>query len=412
MSGKKVKVEHSTDNEHIMDEHPDPDSGGDKPAPAPQPDPGSGGDKPAPATDGDINLPDAEADLLDADPELLQNDSAGLGLFPNAPCVTVGKKCKRESTVYLNRYGPRRFGWFVWSAEPQGEVDVKKLQDVGDKLERVLDYPRKKSQARVTSGYVKGIINMVWDCPGLEGDPLKAAELLNPALVKRADELPTLKARKEWAAKQSEKKLNPRLPTYPPTHVEVTYNQDMQSFIRDVDEPITKRWELGSQYRALYRSTGLEMEYRVYNSAKSQATRFLEWYKTANPEAYENGRYVASRSVSRDPTVQPLGDGFTSREGSAGAPASTIEGTTSKEGSPVAGGAAGTAGGTASKESSPAATVSKPTESKKPTKEAVEMAAKVAYGLKIKKSVNEFDEVDELACAMYTKMQLEEYGIS
>ncbi|KAH0835291.1 hypothetical protein AYO21_01516 [Fonsecaea monophora] len=179
------------------------------------------------ASDPPPNKNSAEPVDDDAEPQLLQDDSGGLELFPGAPCVTVAMRCKRQndsSPMYLNRYGPRRCCWFVRITDLKGSVDVEKLQDVAYNYERVLDYPRRKGEPRIGASSVQGIITIVWDCQGFEDDPLQAAELLNPKKVKQADTLSTPKTRQDWLKLPGHK-----LERYRATHVEVKFNQTMEN---------------------------------------------------------------------------------------------------------------------------------------------------------------------------------------
>lgn len=363
---------------------------------------------------------EADVDMLDSDaePELLQVDSAGLGLFPNAPGITVAKRCKGDkdsSPMYLNRYGPRQYGWFVWSTEAQGTVDVDKLQDVADKYARVLDYPRRRSAARVGASDVSGIINMVWDCPGLEDDPLKAAELLNPNEVKNAGKLSTTKSRQEWLKQPGNK-----LQRYPPTYVEVKYSQDMKSHLPGHEASLTTRWELGSQYKALYRRSGqIETEMKVYKSALSQAHRFLNWYKTQSPENFKDGVYVGSKS--REPTLQPFDDKSPTQSverdadrdtpsppNNSSLPRGTQTLTTAAQAqrsdSPTNTGTQVTPPAGQAKTSAAAAA--------KPKREMVENAARKAYNMNIGKTEETLDDEDKLTRDMYVGLQLQRYGFT
>lgn len=127
---------------------------------------------------------------------LQQQEPGTSELFPDAPCVIVAKRCKKgddhPSPLYLKRYGPRASGWFVLSPElchsKDSILDVKSLQNVSKKYRRVLDYPRFQGAARMRASNVEGLYDIVWECLGLEHDPLKAAELLNPSRVRRRDE--------------------------------------------------------------------------------------------------------------------------------------------------------------------------------------------------------------------------------
>ena len=254
----------------------------------------------------------------DEEPELLAQEDGTSSLFPDAPCETVAKRCKKgnddPAPLYLNRYGPRSKPWFVWSTDlvlpKNSSKTAKDLQNVSEKFERVLDYPRKQGEAKPRASNVLGILNLVWDCSGMEHDPEAAAELLNPSKVKNADQLSTPKARREFLAVTDDKRrrIN-KLDKYPTTHVDVKYRDSVHELFGKRENTsqgaITSRWEVGSCYRALYRKDELKAERKVYDAAVHQAKRFMEWYKSIRPEDFdETGKY--RRSTSRDPTVQPF----------------------------------------------------------------------------------------------------------
>ena len=91
---------------------------------------------------------------------------------------------------------------------------------------------------------VAGIMNLVWDCEGLEDRPEEAAELLNPETVKRADVLDTNKARRAWL-KQKENTLD----KYPITHVDVKFKNrinDSVKRLKDKESDVLSNWETGS----------------------------------------------------------------------------------------------------------------------------------------------------------------------
>jgi hypothetical protein len=304
-TGKKPKTEHTDENDHVMAEIPKQ---------------GDEGGKNATATDHNKqgNSSEEAANSIeiddDEDPPLQQQEPGTSELFPGAPCVTVAKRCKKgdddPSPLYLNRYGPRARGWFVWSPElchPKDSVlDVKSLQNVSEKYHRVLDYPRLQGTARMRASNVEGLYDIVWECPGLEHDPLAAAELLNPAQVKKADELTTQKARREWLAQ----KANPKLDKYPITHARVKFTEPVDKFFKAENGvpslPMDSRWELGSQYKALYRKDPIKAERKVYDKAVDQAKRFLEWYKGLRPDNFDDEGHYKRATTSRDPTAQPF----------------------------------------------------------------------------------------------------------
>lgn len=243
----------------------------------------------------------------DAEPQLLQEDTGPSELFPGVPCVTVAKRYKKgnddPAPLFLNRYGPRAKGWYVWTTTPQlpPDTSVEDLQNVSERFHRVLDYPRHQGTPKYRAANVHGILNIVWDCEGFEHSPEDAAELLNPATVKKADELPTSKARRDWLKGKTN-----RLEKYPITHIDVKFHQNITGV---TDRPVAKddgdlhdNWELGSQYKALYRKDQIKAEWRVYEAAKLQAKRFLEWFEQRHPTEF----YEYRRSQSRDPTVQPF----------------------------------------------------------------------------------------------------------
>lgn len=256
---------------------------------------------------GDTPVESMEVD--DQEPELLVAEAGPSELFPGAHCESVAKSCRKgdddPAPRYVNRYGPRHAGWLVWSDElvlpKNSSKTAADLQNVSEKFQRVLDYPREQGEKKIRSSSVLGLYNVVWDCPGLEGDPLKAVELLNPAKVKKADRLNTAKARREFLRKH-------KLDKYPTTHANVKFSDPIQKLCGEIknvkDSNTTTRFELGSIYKGLYRKEEIKAEYKVYNAAVHQAKKFLAWYKGVRPDDFdEEGRY---RSESRDPTLQPL----------------------------------------------------------------------------------------------------------
>lgn len=244
-------------------------------------------------------------DDYDAEPKPLQADTETGELFPGVPCTTVAKRCKKgnddPAPQFLNRYGPRAVGWFVWSTSPANLAgrSTDDLQNVSEKFHRVLDQPLEQGKPRYRASDVSGIMNLVWDCEGFENSPMEAAELLNPNKVKKADVLETDKARRQWL---KEKKKN-SLDKYPITHVDVKFYKrinDTVPRLKDKEVNFLSNWETGSQYRSLYRKDQIKAERRIYEAAKWQAQRFNHWYENTLPQEYAKHR----RSLSRDPTVQ------------------------------------------------------------------------------------------------------------
>jgi hypothetical protein len=243
----------------------------------------------------------------DSEPIPLQADSGSGEIFPGVPCTTVARRCKKgdedPAPLFLNRYGPRAKGWFVWSTTPalvEGQK-IEDLQNVSERFHRVLDFPREQGKPRYRASNVHGILNIVWDCENLQDDPLEAAELLNPEKVKRAAKLTTFKARRDWLQKEEHS-----LAKYPTTHMDVKFHQKINGA---TNNPAAKHqgelfasWEVASQYKALYRKDQIKAEWRVYEAARQQAIRFNDWYAKALPEQFSEYR----RSLSRDPTVQPF----------------------------------------------------------------------------------------------------------
>ncbi|KAK5246958.1 hypothetical protein LTR99_010963 [Exophiala xenobiotica] len=252
----------------------------------------------------DPNIPRASIEIptddddQDSDPAAIpfQAGSDTSELFPGAPCETVAKKCTRgyrdEAPTYLNRYGPRRCGWFVFSTTlllPDG-VEEKDLVNVSEKMDRILDYPRRQGEPKPRLGDVQGYLNIVWDYGKLEGNPLEAAELLNPRKVKQTDIYPTEKERR-----------HNKLDKYPQVKIHLQFKKNWKT---DSGEKATS-WELGSAFRQLYRKEQIKAEDEVYRMALNQADRFLRWYQSIKPDDFdENGVY--KRSPSREPTTVPL----------------------------------------------------------------------------------------------------------
>ncbi|KAJ9493564.1 hypothetical protein H2202_010959 [Exophiala xenobiotica] len=251
--------------------------------------------------DPNIPRPSIEAptdDDHDSDPAAIpfQAGSDTSELFPGAPCVTVAKKCmtghRDEAPMYLNRYGPRRCGWFVFSTTmllPDG-ADEKGLVNVSEKMDRILDRPRRQGEPKPRLGDVQGYLNLVWDYGKLEGDPLEAAELLNPRRVKQTDIYPTEKERRH-------KKLD----KYPQVKIQLQFKKSWKT---DSIEKATS-WELGSAFRQLYRKEQIKAEEEVYRMALNQAERFLRWYQSIKPDDFDD-KGVYKRSPSREPTTIPL----------------------------------------------------------------------------------------------------------
>ncbi|KAJ9493559.1 hypothetical protein LTR99_011179 [Exophiala xenobiotica] len=253
---------------------------------------------------GDANIPrpsieaSTEDDDQDSDPAAIpfQAGSDTSELFPGAPCVTVAKKCMRgnrdESPTYLNRYGPRKCGWFVFSTTlllPDG-AEEKDLVNVSEKMDRILDYPRRQGEPKPRLGDVQGFLNIVWDYGKLEGDPLEAAELLNPRKVKQTDKYPTEKERR-----------HNKLDKYPQVKIQLQFKKNWKT---DSVEKATS-WELGSAFRQLYRKEQIKAEDEVYRMALKQAERFLHWYQSIKPDDFDE-KGVYKRSPSREPTTVPL----------------------------------------------------------------------------------------------------------
>ncbi|ETN44768.1 uncharacterized protein HMPREF1541_10438 [Cyphellophora europaea CBS 101466] len=265
-------------------------------------------------SDGPDTVPSVERDMADttdigddAEPIPLQADSGSGEIFPGVPCTTVARRCKKgdddPAPLFLNRYGPRAKGWFVWSTTPalaDGQK-IEDLQNVSERFHRVLDFPREQGKPRYRASNVYGILNIVWDCEGLQGSPMEAAELLNPGKVKRAEELKTPKARRDWLQKDDH-----FLDKYPTTHMDVKFHQKINGFtnnpVAKTKEDLFTSWEVASQYKALYRKEQIKSEWRVYEAAQQQAKRFTDWYAKNLPEQFSDYR----RSLSRDPTVQPF----------------------------------------------------------------------------------------------------------
>ncbi|KAK5215387.1 hypothetical protein LTR72_011556 [Exophiala xenobiotica] len=252
--------------------------------------------------DPNIPRPSIEAptdhDDQDSDPAAIpfQAGSDTSELFPGAPCVTVAKKCMRgyrdEAPMYLNRYGPRRCGWFVFSTTlllPDG-VEEKDLVNVSEKMDRILDYPRRQGEPKPRLGDVQGYLNIVWDYGKLEGNPLEAAELLNPRKVKQTDIYPTEKERR-----------HNKLDKYPQVKIQLQFKKTWKT---DSVEKATS-WELGSAFRQLYRKEQIKAEDEVYRMALNQAERFLRWYQSIKPDDFDKDG-VYKRSPSREPTTVPL----------------------------------------------------------------------------------------------------------
>jgi hypothetical protein len=334
--GKKVKIEKDPNDPEFTFQHPPGRLGQGDPSQQSRTDKESqnqtrdkeGGGQP---DDGHRPSPVKSIEVDDQEPELLVAEAGTSELFPGAPCESVAKGCKKgnddPAPRYINRYGPRHAGWLVWSTElvlpKNSSKTAADLQNVSEKFQRVLDYPREQGEQKIRSSSVLGLYNVVWDCPGLEGDPEKAVELLNPAKVKKANKYNTAQARRKFLAQP-----NNKLDKYPTTHANVKFSDPIQTLCKDIrnvkDPNTTTRFELGSIYRGLYRKDEIRAEYKVYNAAVHQAKKFLQWYQSVRPDDFdEQGRY---RSASRDPTLQPLSvsptpQSPTSEEGSAGSTA-------------------------------------------------------------------------------------------
>ncbi|KIW35788.1 uncharacterized protein PV06_11870 [Exophiala oligosperma] len=246
-------------------------------------------DTPMPTVEGEADQKEEE-DNDEQDPEVVPiQGGESSELFPGAPRVTVAKMCKHGdddgSPTYLNRYGPRRCGWFVFSSTlvlPEGSTE-KDLINISDKFNRVLDYPRPQGKAKPRIGDVAGKLNLAFDCRGFEDDPLQAVELLNPQTVKKTNLYKTGSERRAHKAE---------LDKYPSVKIQLAFNGEWGK----------PSWELSSAFRQLYRKNQISAEEEIYQFARKRALAFLNWYESSKPQEFESYK----RSMSRDPTAEPL----------------------------------------------------------------------------------------------------------
>ncbi|KAL6240405.1 hypothetical protein RBB50_012687 [Rhinocladiella similis] len=246
-------------------------------------------DTPMPTVEGEADQTEEEGDD-EKDPEVVPiQGGESSELFPGAPRVSVARMCKHGdkdgSPTYLNRYGPRRCGWFVFSstlALAEGSTE-KDLINISDKFNRILDHPRRQGEAKPRIGDVTGKLNLAFDCRGLEYDPLQAVELLNPQTVKKSN---LYKTESERRAHKTE------LDKYPSVKIQLAFNETWGK----------PSWELSSAFRQLYRKNQIGAEEEIYQFARKRASAFLKWYESNKPQGFE--RY--KRSMSRDPTAEPL----------------------------------------------------------------------------------------------------------
>ena len=254
--------------------------------------------------DGEKSAKDVPMESIDddAEPEMLTDQSGQGSLFPGAPCVTVAKRETGRKVSFVNRYGTRARGWFVLSPEfvppKNGSLGPDDLQNIADRGQRYLDRHRSPTANKPKASHVTGAMNMVWEMGEHAGDPVAAAELLNPAKVKRADELTTMKQRREYVRSKSG---NEPLDRYPIWYTEAKYDSTFMEFLtrERVENPKRANWELNSSYKAIKYKDSLEAERSTYKAARQAANRFLEWYKTAKPDGFQE----LTQSLERDPTV-------------------------------------------------------------------------------------------------------------
>lgn len=278
------------------------------------------------ATSGQEDNADGRPKLLNEDPngkpELLNEDHRGTNPFPGAGCVTVAKLVmQNRNVIYVNRYGPERYPWFVLSDQPhlRDNVDVTQLIDISNKNRRVLDHPidkedPEKDTKQFKASAIQGLLGLVWKFDESEA-PMEAIEALNPSKVKKADDLDTDKARRAYV--QTHKN---RLPAYPWTWVWVAFNRPVTSLVdpdmKILREGTSENWELASKYKDCYRKNVLKTEWHVYRSARQQAERFLKWYNNSVDAQTREGSVINTvRHKTEDrrlPTVQPL-SGLSSR---------------------------------------------------------------------------------------------------
>lgn len=262
---------------------------------------------------------DPRPERTDGQPELLNQGQGGRSPFPGAGCVTVAKlEIKNRSTMYLNRYGPERYPWFVLSEQhhfgPGGSAD--QLVDISNNHRRVLDHPidkedPDKERKTFKSSSIKGLLGLVWKFDESES-PKAAVEALNPERVKKADKLQTLRERSKYVQKHQT-----RLPTYPWTYAWTLFSRPVNDLVdphrERFQEDVYHSWELGSKYKDSFRKGLIQKEWEVYHSAKRQAERFVQWYeKNVSASTREGSVVNAVRHKTEDrrlPTVAPVDGG-------------------------------------------------------------------------------------------------------
>lgn len=229
--------------------------------------------------------------------------------------MTVAKlQIANRNLMYLNRYGPERYPWFVLSEQAcltEG-ASIDRLTDISNKHRRVLDHPidkedPKKDEKKVKSSAIKGLLGLVWMFDE-STRPMDAIEALNPDTVKKANELPTVQERTKYLRRHQK-----RLPTYPWTWAWLLFTQQVNELVdphgqRGADA-IFDNWELGSKYKDCYRKSLVQKEWELYHSAKRQAERFLSWYQRNVAASVREGSVLnAVRHRTEDrrfPTIAP-----------------------------------------------------------------------------------------------------------
>lgn len=228
--------------------------------------------------------------------------------------------------MYLNRYGPQRYPWFVLSEECHLEhgMTEEQLIDISNRNRRVLDHPIDKEdpdrkQKKFGASKIDGLLGVVWNFDG-RLSPRDAVEALNPEKVKQADIYATIKDRRDYT-----RKTNTRLQTYPITYTWVLFLKPINTLVdphgKKLKEPTYHNWELSSKYRSCYPKSTINKEWEIYGSAKRQADRFLKWYKdNTSPQQREGSVINTIRHKTEDrrlPTVDPLPKGGTRSRGSS-----------------------------------------------------------------------------------------------
>ncbi|KAK5094397.1 hypothetical protein LTS08_008616 [Lithohypha guttulata] len=238
-----------------------------------------------------------------SEPELLDDSSGANDPFPGAGCQTIAKISTARRTLYVNRYGPRRYPWFVMSSNLRLKDGTKEeeLPNIANAYARTLDQPidmadKVKAGKKFGKKDIQGVLGVLWDFDERQ-NPLRAVESLNPKMVKKG--LDSARERREYLNKGR------RLPAYPTTYVWVKFTRPINEVVgREQSSGVVSSWELGSKYRSAFGKNHIAREQDLYRDARRQADRFISWYEENVVQDQREGS-VLYEEFDREPTVVP-----------------------------------------------------------------------------------------------------------